>query len=75
MIFRIPLCALVNQHLARLAAKFAATKFLKSISTLCIPNYPDRNLPTIFVYYESEMKGQMVGPIELGGMNLTQDGK
>lgn len=73
--YSIPLCALINQHLSRLAAKFPATKFLKSISTTCIPNYPDRNLPTFFIYYEDEMKAQIVGPLEFGGMNLTVDGE
>ncbi|XP_054268963.1 viral IAP-associated factor homolog [Macrosteles quadrilineatus] len=58
----IPLCALINQHLSELATKFKATKFLKSISTTCVPNYPDRNLPTIFVYFEGDMKAQLIGP-------------
>ena len=71
----IPLCALINQHLSLLARKFPAIKFLKSISTTCIPNYPDKNLPTIFIYHEEDMKGQMVGPFAFGGMNLTCDGK
>ena len=48
----IPLCALINQHMSMLAAKFPTVKFLKSISTTCIPNYPDKNLPTIFIYLE-----------------------
>lgn len=67
----IPLCALINQHLVRLAQKFPATKFLKSISTTCIPNYPDKNLPTIFIYSDGDMRGQMVGAFAFGGMNLT----
>lgn len=54
--------------------KFPATKFIKSISTVCIPNYPDKNVPTIFVYYEGEMKKQFIGPIALRGMNLTYEG-
>uniref|UniRef100_A0A3Q3MIV5 Phosducin-like protein 3 n=1 Tax=Labrus bergylta TaxID=56723 RepID=A0A3Q3MIV5_9LABR len=66
----IPLCTLINQHLSMLARKFPQTKFLKSISTTCIPNYPDRNLPTIFVYFEGEMKAQFIGPLVFGGMNL-----
>ncbi|XP_006639396.2 phosducin-like protein 3 [Lepisosteus oculatus] len=66
----IPLCSLINQHLTVLARKFPQTKFLKSISTTCIPNYPDRNLPTIFVYLEGEMKAQFIGPLLFGGMNL-----
>lgn len=69
----IPLCALLNQHIAELAAKFPATKFLKSISTTCIPNYPDKNLPTMFIYHEGEMKQQLVGPIAFRGMGITVD--
>ena len=29
-----------------------ATKFVQSVAESCIPNYPDRNLPSIFVYNE-----------------------
>jgi len=67
----IPLCSLINQHLSLLSAKFPTTKFIKSISTVCIPNYPDQNLPTLFVYFEGVMKDQFVGPIVLRGMKLT----
>ncbi|XP_023233902.1 phosducin-like protein 3 isoform X1 [Centruroides sculpturatus] len=69
----IPLCTLINQYLTQLAAKFPATKFLKSISTTCIPNFPDRNLPTIFVYFEGDMKKQLVGSDTFRGMNLKID--
>ena len=50
----VPLCALINEYMNRLAPKFPCTKFLRAISTTCIPNYPDKNLPTIFVYFEVE---------------------
>uniref|UniRef100_A0A8C0NYL9 Phosducin-like protein 3 n=1 Tax=Canis lupus familiaris TaxID=9615 RepID=A0A8C0NYL9_CANLF len=69
----IPLCALINQHFSRLARKFPDVKFIKAISTTCIPNYPDRNLPTIFVYLEGDIKAQFIGPLVFGGMNLTID--
>ncbi|XP_017787956.1 PREDICTED: LOW QUALITY PROTEIN: viral IAP-associated factor homolog [Habropoda laboriosa] len=68
----IPLCTLINQHLANLARKFPATKFLKSISTTCIPNWPDSNLPTIFIYHSGNMVKEIIGPIELRGMKLTE---
>ena len=55
----IPLCALINQYLTILAMKNPTVKFLKAISTTCIPNYPDRNLPTIFVYHEGKMVTQL----------------
>ncbi|XP_069828521.1 phosducin-like protein 3 [Dendropsophus ebraccatus] len=69
----IPLCTLINQHLAVLARKFKDVKFVKSISTTCIPNYPDKNLPTIFVYLDGEIRAQFIGPLVFGGMKLTQD--
>lgn len=69
----IPMCKLVEQYFYQLAAKFPASKFLKSISSVCIPNYPDKNLPTIFIYCDGDMKKQFVGPAELGGTNLTCD--
>ncbi|XP_028404293.1 phosducin-like protein 3 [Dendronephthya gigantea] len=67
----IPLCALLNRHLQQLAQKFPTTKFLKSISTTCIPNYPDKNLPTIFVYRNGDMVKQYIGPIAFDGMNCS----
>lgn len=73
-IFRIPLCALINQHLNQLAMKFRATKFLKSISTTCVPNYPDRNLPTIFVYFEGDMKSQLMGPSSFRHSDISING-
>ncbi|XP_009881425.1 PREDICTED: phosducin-like protein 3 [Charadrius vociferus] len=69
----IPLCALINQHMSGLARKFRDVKFIKAISTTCIPNYPDKNLPTIFVYLEGDIKAQFIGPLVFGGMNLTRD--
>lgn len=68
----IPLCTLINQYLASLARKFPATKFLKSISTTCIPNWPDKNLPTLFIYHNGSMVKQIIGAIELRGMKLTE---
>lgn len=69
----VPFCSLINQHMSQLATAFPATKFVRAIATTCIPNYPERNLPTIFIYFEGQMKKQLVGQIELGGPNLTCD--
>lgn len=69
----IPLCSLINQYLANLARKFPATKFLKSISTTCIPNWLDSNLPTIFIYHNGNMVKQIIGPMEFRGMKLTEE--
>jgi hypothetical protein len=71
----IPLCSLVNNHLSLLAAKFRSTKFLRSVSDTCIPNYPDANLPTIFVYFEGNMRDKLIGPAAFRGMNLSVEGE
>jgi len=68
----VPLCALINQYLTTLAAKFPSVKFIKAISTTCIPNYPDTNLPTIFHYYEGDMKAQLAGPHNFRGMSMSE---
>lgn len=69
----IPLCALLNQHLNVLSGKFPYTKFLKSIAQTCIPNYPEKNLPSMFIYHQGEMKKQIVGPLEFRGPTITCD--
>jgi len=66
----VMLCNVINNFLGQLASKFPTVKFLRSISTTCIPNYPDQNLPTIFIYYEGKMKSQLVGPMAFRGTNM-----
>lgn len=50
-------------------------KFIKAISTTCIPNFPDRNLPAIFVYFEGQMKKQFIGAAEFGKDKITLEGE
>lgn len=69
----IPLCNLINQFMNQISMKFPYTKFLKSIASTCIPNFPEKNLPTVFVYFEGQMKQQFIGPVEFRGTNLTYD--
>jgi hypothetical protein len=59
--------------LSGFAKKFPDVKFIKAILTTCIPNYPNRNLPTVFVYQEGDLKAQFFGPLVFGGVNLTMD--
>lgn len=69
----IPLCALINQFMNTLAQRNPSTKFLKSIASTCIPNFPEKNLPSIFIYYEGQIKKQIIGSVELRGEKLTLD--
>ena len=71
---RVTLCKMINEHLYALAQKFPQTKFIKSVSSVCIPNYPDKNLPTIFVYCEGDMKKQYIGAAEFGTSSITLPG-
>ena len=59
--------------LERLAAKFGDVKFLKIVSTECIPGYPDRNLPTLLVYKDDDMLAQWVGTKMFGGAQYSAD--
>ncbi|GIY62681.1 phosducin-like protein 3 [Caerostris extrusa] len=69
----VPLCTMINNYLYSLSKKFRDVKFLKSISDTCIENYPDKNLPTIFVYYEGQMKHKLIGPEAFGNLNCKAD--
>ncbi|KAJ0472132.1 phosducin-like protein 3 [Helianthus annuus] len=44
-----PECGVLMQCVKELATVYPATKFVQILSTDCIPNYPDCNLPTVLV--------------------------
>ena len=54
-------CRLLKGYLDTLAAKYPATKFVSIVGDQCIPNYPDRNLPTLLIYRNGELHRQIVG--------------
>lgn len=68
-----PDCEILMQCFEELAKKYPATKFVKIISTDCIPNYPDRNLPTVLVYNNSAVKANYVG-LHSFGRRCTPEG-
>lgn len=69
----VPFCSLLNQFFTELAPRFPTVKFLRSIAQTCIPNFPEKNLPAIFIYHNGQMKKQFLGATELRGPNLTKD--
>lgn len=69
----IPECGLLLRCLEELATKYPATKFVKIISTDCIPNYPDCNLPTLLVYNNGSVKANYVG-LHNFGRRCTPEG-
>lgn len=65
-------CRLLAGFLDTLAAKYPSTKFVSIVGDKCIPNYPDKNLPTMLIYRNGELHRQIVGlrrEIGLDGMN------
>lgn len=74
LIIRVPLSQHLRPLLVRLAAAHPASKFLSIPAGLCIPNYPDKNVPTLLVYRNGEMLGQVVAGMGLNGMRTTVKG-
>lgn len=66
-------CGVLMRCLDELATRYPATKFVKIISTDCIPNYPDCNLPTLLVYNNGAVKANYVG-LHSFGRRCTPEG-
>ena len=66
-------CGIINKALEQLAKRYPSTKVVKSISTDCIPNYPDKNLPTLLLYHEGICKQHIIGLAALGGQHVTAE--
>jgi hypothetical protein len=66
-------CALLLSCFEELAAKYPSSKYVKIISTDCIPNYPDQNLPTVLVYSGGACKHNLVGLATWGGSRTTPE--
>jgi hypothetical protein len=66
-------CALLGECLDELARAYPATSFVRIISTSCIPNYPDANLPTILLYHERACVKSLVGLAQFGGPRATPE--
>ncbi len=56
-----------------LAPRFPATKFLRIVSTDCIPGYPDGNLPTVLLYHGGKCLTTLVGLMPYGGRSTTPE--
>ncbi|XP_063048224.1 viral IAP-associated factor homolog isoform X1 [Engraulis encrasicolus] len=69
----IPLCFLMNHHFYNLAPKFPRTKFLRMLDSSCIPNYPEKYLPTVFIYENGCLRNRMMGEKECGGKYVLEE--
>ena len=68
-------CQLMDEAFIVLAAKFKDVKFVKIRSTQAIENWPDKNLPAIFVYHDGILNCQIITAAALGGKRMGADGK
>ena len=66
-------CAILNACLGELAERYPATKFVKIVSTDCIPGYPDENLPTVLLYRDTKCLQTVVGLAAWGGKSASPD--
>ena len=52
-----------------LSQKHLETKYVRNESTQCIENWPDANVPCLFVYHSGDMQTQLVGLGHVGGFD------
>ncbi|QDZ25941.1 phosducin-like protein [Chloropicon primus] len=64
---------IMQRSLDELCKKYVGTKFVKIISTDCIPKYPDDLLPTLLLYKDGKVQKTMEGLAKFGGKRLTPE--
>ncbi|KAL7423372.1 Proteolipid protein 2 [Cryptotrichosporon argae] len=67
----VPLSQHLSPLLHQLAAAHPATRFLSIPAQLCIPNYPDKNVPTLLVYRAGDVRGNIVAGAGLSGLRTN----
>jgi hypothetical protein len=63
-------CQLMDEALCNLAGRFKYIKFLRIKYNQAIENWPEKNLPTVFVYSKGSLKTQIVTLNSVGGKQM-----
>lgn len=63
----------MDEIVAVLAREHSGTKFVRIRAQDCIPGYPDKNVPTLLLYFNGKMQQQLVGTGEYGSGAPTKD--
>jgi len=71
----VPLSQHLRPLLQRVAAAHPESKFLSIPAGMCIANYPDKNVPTLLIYRNGEISGNVVAGQGLRGMKTTVQGR
>ncbi|KAK8831095.1 phosducin-like protein 3 [Blastocystis sp. ATCC 50177/Nand II] len=66
-------CRILKEILDKVSARQPMVKFVQMISTDCIKDYPDKNLPALFVYNKGSIVKQITTLRELGGRKVSVD--
>jgi Phosducin len=66
-------CSVMATCLVALAKKFPEVKFVRIRSTQAVENWPDANLPTLFMYAHGALSQQLIGTKALGGVRMQPD--
>jgi len=70
----VPDCGILDACLEALAERYkGVTKFVKIVSTDCIPGYPDAHLPTMLLYQGKKCVKTIVGLGAVGGQGTSPD--
>lgn len=64
-------CAILNQCLDELATRYTGTKFVKIVSTQCVPDFDDGFLPAVLLYRGGKCLKQVVQAIRMWGGKET----
>lgn len=68
-------CEVMDEAMRQLAPKFKYLKFLRIKSTHAIENWPEKNLPALFIYEDGAMKTQLITLKALDGKSSKAEGK
>eukprot|EP00892_Ulva_mutabilis_P001762 jgi/Ulvmu1/11587/UM079_0031.1 len=66
-------CAVLLDSMSKLAARHPYSKFVQIISTDCIPDLPDANLPTVLVYHAKKCQKTFAGLTVWGGKRASEE--
>ena len=67
-------CTVMGEALLDVAARFQDVKFVKIKSTTAVENWPDENLPTLFLYRTEELQHKSLTLRALHGLSMKSEG-
>jgi len=70
---KVALCKNIETIMEQVAKKFPTVKYLKILATDAIANYPEKNVPTLLLYHNTNPVDQLIGPISFGSKYTAED--